>query len=285
MSGISSKAAGTLTNKLKFNGKEEQRQEFSDGSGLDWLDYGARMYDVQVGRFFTQDRFAEKYELLSPYQYGANDPIKNIDINGDSLYQFNSSTDALNKFKSQVNEGSGGFFSVGFDDETGKASLTKTDKKGEMSEQQQAFYDALNGVINGPEDKNTTVTFVMNSESVFMDNEKTGELDVSDLDKFKGKDAMNPMSMITHFLVEQQEMQKMFQSKSYNRAHWDDAQPAGEKITGFKLIPESYKEDIKVAPGNKVSGTVEVKFTKGTETRKIVISVTNSNVTYVKEQR
>lgn len=34
----------------------------------------------------TQDRFAEKYYHLSPYSYGAGNPINIIDINGDSIW-------------------------------------------------------------------------------------------------------------------------------------------------------------------------------------------------------
>jgi hypothetical protein len=41
------------------------------------------MYDPALGRFHTQDRFAEKHYPLSPYQYANNNPIFNIDVNGD----------------------------------------------------------------------------------------------------------------------------------------------------------------------------------------------------------
>jgi RHS repeat-associated protein len=72
-------ASAEAKNKYQYNDKE-LNTEF----GLNLNDYGARFYDATIGQFTTQDRFAEKYINLSPYHYGKNNPIKYIDINGDS---------------------------------------------------------------------------------------------------------------------------------------------------------------------------------------------------------
>jgi RHS repeat-associated protein len=73
--------AGNPDHKFQYNGKERQTE-----LGLNWMDYGARMYDAQIGRFHVKDRYAEKYMDFTPYQYGGNNPVLMIDINGDSLW-------------------------------------------------------------------------------------------------------------------------------------------------------------------------------------------------------
>ena len=65
------------TNRYRFSGKEEQTL-----GDLGYLDFGARMYDPALGRWFTQDPLAEKYYSVSPYAYCNNNPIKLIDPDG-----------------------------------------------------------------------------------------------------------------------------------------------------------------------------------------------------------
>ena len=68
-------AEGSTTSQqpYKYNGKELDSKK-----GLNWYDYGARHYDAALGRFTTNDRFAEKYYSMSPYQYGANNRSSKI---------------------------------------------------------------------------------------------------------------------------------------------------------------------------------------------------------------
>ncbi|WP_442787958.1 DUF6443 domain-containing protein [Flavobacterium suncheonense] len=66
-----------LTYNYKYNGKELQ-----DELGLNFYDYGARNYDPAIGRWMNIDPLAEKFNSMSPYVYGLNDPANVIDPDG-----------------------------------------------------------------------------------------------------------------------------------------------------------------------------------------------------------
>ncbi len=99
MAGISSKAANRLDNKFEYNGKEEQEQEFADGSGLDWYDFGARLNDVQIGRWSQVDPLTEKLFRWSSYASMGNNPIRMKDPDGRKFVNFDQNGNYLNTTK------------------------------------------------------------------------------------------------------------------------------------------------------------------------------------------
>jgi RHS repeat-associated protein len=91
MAVISSKAAGKLENKKKFNsGSELQSGKFSDGTGLEWYDVQARFYDPQIGRFIHVDPKASELPQWSPYVAFADNPIYYVDPDGQKFINFDA---------------------------------------------------------------------------------------------------------------------------------------------------------------------------------------------------
>ncbi|MCQ2216552.1 MAG: RHS repeat-associated core domain-containing protein [Bacteroidales bacterium] len=63
--------------RFKYNGKELDAED-----GLNWMDYGARMYDAAIGRWGGVDALAEKKAWKSPFIYCSDSPILFFDPDG-----------------------------------------------------------------------------------------------------------------------------------------------------------------------------------------------------------
>jgi RHS repeat-associated protein len=71
----------TSTNRWGFSGKEKQTT-----GDINYMDFGSRVYDDFLGRWFTHDPRAEDYYPLSPYAYCGNNPVISIDTDGEFFW-------------------------------------------------------------------------------------------------------------------------------------------------------------------------------------------------------
>jgi len=75
------------TSRYGYNGKEKV-DEISGQSGRNY-DFGERMYDADLGRFWSVDPLAKKFASLSPYAFVANNPLNYIDPDGRDIVVLN----------------------------------------------------------------------------------------------------------------------------------------------------------------------------------------------------
>ncbi|MCQ2284152.1 MAG: hypothetical protein MJZ57_04545, partial [Bacteroidales bacterium] len=62
-----------------FNGQESDGEVYGEG-GLQ--NYGFRMYDTRIARFWGVDLLAKDYPMLTPFQFASCSPILIVDVDG-----------------------------------------------------------------------------------------------------------------------------------------------------------------------------------------------------------
>jgi RHS repeat-associated protein len=77
--GRSYQLTGDSSYRYGFNGKMHDDEIYGKDNSYD---YGMRMYDPRLGRFYSVDPLAKKYPHYSTYMYAGDKPINSIDIDG-----------------------------------------------------------------------------------------------------------------------------------------------------------------------------------------------------------
>ncbi|MCA6045347.1 RHS repeat-associated core domain-containing protein, partial [Bacteroides thetaiotaomicron] len=154
--GLMSNSFANNVQPYKYNGKELDRK-----SDLDWYDYGARMYDAALGRWHIVDPRAEKYSALSPYVYCDNNPIRNLDLKGDSITVLNlgAGTNQHMAILIQNDAGKWQYFSVNGDNVYSSGSHTGGRKFDDIAvgewDSPQLFMDSQYNSEGGKSDENS----------------------------------------------------------------------------------------------------------------------------------
>ncbi|WP_370525535.1 RHS repeat-associated core domain-containing protein [Dysgonomonas sp. 521] len=254
--------------------------------GVNLYDYSARYMDSQIGRFTSVDPLAEKYYSWSPYVYVANNPLKYVDLKGDSLTLVGENAH-LEATVGIYGQNLQGYYDISIQNGLVSMVAVAGADMSTMTAQQTNQRDILDNIINGA--GMTTLNIVGNSTSVIIGDVNTATIDIGDISKLGTGGDVSSTSTLLHETEEQYRLQ--VRNLNTNRAHAfgvnaeNRINPSGNETSGAEIIWENgYKTLPDRTPvGFTPNGTIIVPFMNSTGARVTPTHILfrNKNVTNV----
>lgn len=275
MAGISSKAVGKLQNKYQYNGKEKQSNEFSDGSGLELYDYGARMYDPQIAKWQVLDPLAEKYASLSPYVAMGNDPILFFDNDGRELI-VKGDPKSQDEYARMLTKTTG--HKVSINHKTGIVSIGDAVKSKEKTST--VLNKVLDDVVKNTYAYQVNLTGAKGDDNgVWIDSYNQAKIDIADLKTIeKGTDNAFLAGTLGHFLFEisstdkYNEQSEEDRTKSFNDAHNKALAKEGEIVGEMLGIGTDARVTIPEKVENESAKSQDKTYSYGNGVAKYLLS-------------
>jgi hypothetical protein len=243
--------------------------------------------DEDILRWMAVDPYAKKYPSMSPYNYAGNNPIRNIDVHGDSI-RTTGSASATAQYKQTAEAGMGGNATM-TQAQNGNWTLSALtdDQALNMTPQQASMYNSLSTMIS---DAGTASFHLVNGSDAISSQILIGDngaapagntatpgvhtIDMGDIKNMGTTGVLTGQGALMHEVSEGFQIQT--KGASGTAAHFDTAIPTESAVDGVQI--NLSRRSAPTVTTNGGTQTVAIPVTVNGVQRTVTITFTNGNI-------